>query len=183
MSVAHHSARLQQLERRATAEEALAFFDSLPAVNVEHLLGAWRGAGLATGHPLDGLLERLGWHGKRFDAADAVHPLVMGEGGGRFNLIPSIVPLGWVRRNARLLAREPVAAVARRVMPWFRTDEPQARACMSEFRGVVSATMVYDKLPIRDVFRRVDGSTLLGVMDARGDVAPHYFYFVLHREG
>ena len=50
---------------------------------------------------------------------------------------------------------------------------------MTEYRGVVSATMCYDRLPIHDAFRRVDDVTVLGVMDLRG--APPYV-FLLERD-
>jgi hypothetical protein len=50
---------------------------------------------------------------------------------------------------------------------------------MTEFRGVVTATMCYDALPIHDAFRRIDDDTRLGVMDLRG--APP-FVFVLERD-
>lgn len=46
---------------------------------------------------------------------------------------------------------------------------------MVEYRGVVSATMVYDKHPIFDAFRRVDEDTVLGAMDRKGDAAPLMF--------
>lgn len=45
-----------------------------------------------------------------------------------------------------------------------------------EYRGVATATMVYDKHPIFDHFRQVDTDTLLGVMDRKGDAMPLYFY-------
>ena len=51
---------------------------------------------------------------------------------------------------------------------------------MTELRGVVSATMIYDHHPIHDVFRRVDEETVLGWMDLRGLARP--FFFVLQRE-
>ena len=38
---------------------------------------------------------------------------------------------------------------------------------MTEHRGVVTATMIYDALPILDAFRLVDDDTVLGVMDLR----------------
>ena len=41
-------------------------------------------------------------------------------------------------------------------------------------------TMVYDNLPINDVFRKVDEDTVLGVMDLKGMKKP--FFFVLRRE-
>ena len=40
--------------------------------------------------------------------------------------------------------------------------------------------MVYDALPIIDVFRRVGADTVLGAMDMRGLPAP--FFFVLRRD-
>lgn len=44
--------RLAELEPRGSTTEALAFFDSLPA------------------------LSASGWYGKQFDGVDAVHPLL-----------------------------------------------------------------------------------------------------------
>jgi hypothetical protein len=58
---------------------------------------------------------------------------------------------------------------------------PQARLRVVKHRGVSSAAMLYDHLPIVDVFRRLDGQTLLGVMEARGISQP--FFFTLRREG
>lgn len=45
-----------------------------------------------------------------------------------------------------------------------------------EYRGVVTATMCYDKHPIFDHFRLVDAQTVLGVMDRKGAKMPLYFY-------
>jgi hypothetical protein len=45
---------------------------------------------------------------------------------------------------------------------------------------VATAAMLYDRLPIVDVFRRLDATTLLGLMDARG--IPQPFFFRLTRE-
>ena len=39
--------------------------------------------------------------------------------------------------------------------------------------------MIYDQLPIIDVFRRIDGTTLLGLMDMRA--LPQPYFFVLTR--
>ena len=41
--------------------------------------------------------------------------------------------------------------------------------------------MLYNHLPIVDVFRRLDAQTLLGVMEARGISQP--FFFTVRREG
>lgn len=45
-----------------------------------------------------------------------------------------------------------------------------------EYRGSVTATMVYDQHPIMDYFKRMDANTVLGVMDRKGDDTPLYFY-------
>lgn len=45
-----------------------------------------------------------------------------------------------------------------------------------EFRGVSTATMVYDRHPTFDHFRRVDADTVLGVMDRKGEEAPLVFF-------
>jgi hypothetical protein len=64
--------------------------------------------------------------------------------------------------------------------PLFQTQQSQARLRMVEYRDRVSATMIYDCLPINDIFRRVDENTLLGLMDFKG--VPQPFFFVLRRD-
>ena len=51
---------------------------------------------------------------------------------------------------------------------------------MTTYRGKPTATMVYDNLPINDVFHKVDEDTVLGIMDLKGMKQP--FFFVLRRE-
>lgn len=176
-----YSQRLRALERGTTTAAALAFFDELPAVPLELLVGAWRGSGLPTGHPLDGLLEAAGWHGKRFDGPDEVHPLVFRTAWGKLvSVNPSFVPLGLVARAPALFKLPAVARPFRAGVALLRTSKPRARLRLTAFRGVTTATMIYDALPINDVFRAVDEQTLLGVMDMRGLRQP--FVFVLRRE-
>ncbi|NVB42591.1 DUF4334 domain-containing protein [Pseudenhygromyxa sp. WMMC2535] len=47
---------------------------------------------------------------------------------------------------------------------------------MIEFRGVVSATMVYDKHPLFDYFRKISEDLVMGVMDHKGQNPPLFFY-------
>jgi hypothetical protein len=44
------------------------------------------------------------------------------------------------------------------------------------YRGVVTATMIYDKHPVYDHFRKISEDTVLGVMDRKGEEVPLYFY-------
>lgn len=174
------AARLAALETGTTLADALALYDDLPLVTVEQMLGAWKGESLRSGHRFDGLLETFGWHGKRFEDPDSVHPLVFADERGLFSVNPAAVPLPLVVRCSRLLRHELVAAPARRSLRLLRTRRPRARLRMVEYRGVVSGSMVYDALPIIDHFRRVGEDTLLGAMDLRGVADP--FFFVLRRE-
>jgi hypothetical protein len=43
-------------------------------------------------------------------------------------------------------------------------------------RGVSTATMVYDKHPIFDHFRKIDEDLVMGVMDRKGDATPLCFW-------
>jgi hypothetical protein len=137
---------------------------------------------LATGSPLDGLLEAYGWWGKEVVDAETVHPLLFPSRDGVPRPVsPAPVPLSVLRRWPSL-AHVPVARrVGRAVRPLLTTSRPAARLRVVTHRGVASAALVYDALPIIDVFRRVDDGVVLGLMDMRGLDAP--FAFVLRREG
>ena len=172
---------LRTMERQGTSTaDALALFDSLPPVQVDQMLGNWHGAEVATGSPLDGVLELSGWHGKRYHSAEDAHPLVMEGRRGLFAINPALVPMGPAMRTAPLLLRLKLGGVVRALLPLAKTGKPAARLRMVEYRGVVSGTMVYDALPVNDHFRRVDEDTLFGTMDLRGLDSP--FMFTLHRE-
>lgn len=178
---AARSDRLGSLVGGTSIDTALEFFDSLPAVEIEEMLGAWKGSGFDTGNPFDGVLESFGWHGKRFDGVDDVYPLVMHDAKGRqYCLNPALVPTSLLRHSG-VLHNPGVARLARRLAPvLFRTDSPGARLRTTVYRGVATAAMCYDSQPIHDVFRKVDDDTVVGAMDLRGAEAP--FMFVLRRE-
>jgi hypothetical protein len=52
-----------------------------------------------------------------------------------------------------------------------------------EFRGELTATMVYDGQPVFDHFKRVDENTLMGIMNGSTSlVRDEHFYFFLVRD-
>jgi hypothetical protein len=58
----------------------------------------------------------------------------------------------------------------------------EASAWMIEFRGEVTATMVYDGMPTFDHFKKIDDRMLLGIMNGKGVLHEgRHFYFVLER--
>ena len=153
---------------QVTTDEAYALFDALEPVKPEFLKGYWEGSPFPTGHPLDGALEATGWKGKRFDSEDEVYPLIFDDGqGGTFIVQPG----KFMGKPAQGKAHERRAEL--------ETDAPAARLRPVQHRGVITTAMIYDDLPIIDLFKKVDDRTLLGVMDMRGLPLP--YFFVLRR--
>lgn len=117
-------------------------FDALPPVYEDELIGEWDGALVPSGHPGEGMLEKIRWAGKRFVSRDEVYPLICLDPAGERIVNPAM---------------------------------GEATIRTVSYRGVASATMVYDNHPIFDSFRRVDDDTLMGAMDRKGEEAPLLF--------
>jgi len=165
----------------ARPDEALAWFDSLPAVAPDEMIGRWRGSGLPTGSPLDGLLEAYGWYGKEFLDDETVHPLLFTDRSGAPRPVdPGWLPVALLRDYGGFLQIRPLRAAFGVIRPLLSTARPKARLREVAHRGVVTAAMVYDGLPIIDVFRRVSDDVRVGAMDMRGLPSP--FLFVLRRD-
>ena len=167
---------LRQHRDGAPAVELLAFFDARPAVAAEDLPGRWRGSELPSGSRFDGLLHAHGWYGKEFVDAETVHPLLFRGRGGRPTAIrPGPAPLGLLRTHPRLVAGPAARTAFAVVRPLLRTRRPAARVRMLEHRGVRTAVLIYDRLPVLDVFRRISAGAVLGLMDMRGVDEPYVF--------
>ncbi len=167
---------------RTSTEEALTIFDSLEPVATDFMLGAWQGAGFPTDHPLDGVLETYHWHGKRFESPEDVHPLLFSSRSGRLTRVnPLLVMPGMGLLHVLPFLKSKFAGrFFQAFLPLFATRRSRARLRLTTYRGQSSATMIYDHLPINDVFRKVDDKTVLGAMDIKGDDRP--FFFVLRRD-
>ncbi|ORA17446.1 DUF4334 domain-containing protein [Mycobacterium asiaticum] len=58
----------------------------------------------------------------------------------------------------------------------------EASLWLEEFRGEVTATMVYDGQPVHDHFKVIDEDAVMGIMNGKGVVHDgRYFYFYLER--
>jgi hypothetical protein len=58
----------------------------------------------------------------------------------------------------------------------------EASLWLEEFRGEVTATMVYDGQPVHDHFKTVDDDTVMGIMNGKGvRDKGRYYYFYLER--
>ena len=164
---------------QTTTEKALQIFDALESVNLDLMFGRWQGSGLHTDHPMDGLLESSNWYGKEFVDAENVHPLLFLNSQGQvFKVAPNPTAMNWVLRFP-LPKNDSLKPLLMLINSLLKTEKSQARLRMMEYRGKVSATMIYDHLPINDSFRKVDDNTVLGIMDYKN--SPQPFFFVLKR--
>jgi hypothetical protein len=166
-----------------TTEDAAALFDAAPPVAPESMLGTWHGAELPTGHPMDGLLAASGWWGKQFIDGESVHPLLFPTADGAalwaLNPLPAFGGLGLVTRIPPLRRRN-YAGLISRSERLLGTTSHKARLRTTRYRGVDTATMIYDQLPINDAFRTLGDDAVLGAMDLRGFTTP--YFFVLKRD-
>jgi hypothetical protein len=164
---------------KTTTESALQLFDALEPVDLDFMMGRWQGSGLHTNHPMDGLLETSNWYGKEFIDPETVHPLLFSDGQGKiFKVSPNPVAMDWVLKLP-IPKNDFLKPLLMLTNSLLKTEESQARLRMMDYRGKVSATMIYDHLPINDSFRQVDENTVLGIMDLKH--SPQPFFFVLKR--
>jgi hypothetical protein len=85
--------------------------------------------------------------------------------------------LGWVGKCFR--GHNDVDPIVSRDATGKRKANPVlGQACLRAvlYRGVVTATMVYDQHPIFDHFRRITDDLVLGVMDRKGEEMPLFFW-------
>ena len=164
---------------QTTTEKALQLFDALEPVNLDFMFGRWQGSGLHTAHPMDGLLEISNWYGKEFVDSENVHPLLFLDSQGQvFKVAPNPSAMNLVLQFP-LPKNDSLKPFLMLINSLLKTEKSQARVRMMEYRGKVSATMIYDHLPINDSFRKVDDNTVLGIMDYKN--LPQPFFFVLKR--
>lgn len=161
-------------------EIALDQFRRLLPVTPSNLIGLWQGRGIASGHPLDGVLENLGWFGKRFTPQLRADALLFRSAQRHLIAIdPSPIPLGLALRFHRMGRTRAAQNLFSHLQRVLRAQGPTAAVTMSTFDGVSSAAMVYDRKPITDHFRQFDKDRMMGAMVIVGD--PRLYFFELRR--
>ncbi len=156
-------------------QAALERFRSLPPITPQELVGLWKGRGIPTGHPLDGILEELGWFGKRFMPELRADALLFRSGERRLIAInPAWIPIRLALRFHRLGRASVTHRVFSGVQGLLRAKGPVASVKSLPFMGATSAAMLYDDQPITDYFRQIDEGEVMGIMTIEGD---HRLYF------
>ena len=166
-------------QEKTSTDEALKLFDELDTVDLEFMMGRWKGSGFHTAHPMDGLLEAFNWYGKEFIDSDHVHPLLFLDDNNKiFKVTPNLTAMN-LALHFPIPKNKAVKLLFKVINSMLKTTDSKARIRMMEYRQKISATMIYDHLPIHDIFRKVDENTVLGLMDFKGMQQP--FFFVLNR--
>ncbi|MBW9064550.1 DUF4334 domain-containing protein [Rhizobium herbae] len=151
-------------------------FRRLSPVQPRELVGLWKGHGLSAGHPFDGVLENLGWFGKRFMRDMRADALLFCSGERRLTAIdPKWIPVQLALRFHGFGLTGTARNLFSHLQPCLRARGPVASVKTMVFDGVESAAMVYDDQPIVDYFRRIDEERVMGAMKITGDERIYFF--------
>lgn len=151
-------------------------FQRLPPVEPREMIGLWTGRGIPSGHPLDGVLENLGWFGKRFSAQMRADALLFHGGDKRLVAIdPARIPLRLALRFHKLGRTRAASNLFSYLLRRLRAKGPVASLKAVPFQGVTSAAMAYDTQPIVDHFRKVDDNRVMGAMVIDSDDRVYFF--------
>ncbi|SDA92906.1 GXWXG protein [Sinorhizobium sp. NFACC03] len=148
----------------------------MPPIEPRELVGLWKGRGIPAGHPFDGVLENLGWFGKRFTPDMRADALLFRSSERRLEAIdPKWIPLGLALRFHQLGRTRVARNLFSYLQHRLRAPGPVASLKSLVSRGGESAAMVYDHQPIIDYFRRIDELRVMGAMTIRGDDRIYFF--------
>lgn len=140
------------------------------------MIGLWTGRGIPSGHPLDGVLENLGWFGKRFSAQMRADALLFRGGEKRLVAIdPAWIPLRLALRFHKLGRTRAASNLFSYLLRRLRAKGSVASLKALPFHGVTSAAMAYDTQPIVDHFRKVDDIRVMGAMAIEGEDRVYFF--------
>ncbi|MFJ3207373.1 DUF4334 domain-containing protein [Streptomyces flaveolus] len=138
-------------------------------VEAAELDAVW--AGLDTVRPEEILGE---WRGGEFDTGHPLNGMLEQAGwyGKTFISVHDVKPLVCRDAEGRLYSNRELG-------------QGEASLWTVEFRGESTATMIYDGRPVLDHFKRVDDTTLMGIMNGKGIPAdgPFYYFFLDRVDG
>lgn len=163
-------------KRAGSTEELWKVFDSLPPVAVSDLVGyKWKGYEVDNGHPWVGKLESNNWFGKQYhdeDNGDALLIYANEQKDGETFAADGLKTFKAFNSDTeRVLFKDRAK---------YEANGSICRLKTILHRGVNTASMFYDQLPVNDSFRKVDDNTVFGVMDNKVLPDPPYF-FVLEK--
>lgn len=168
------------MNRKITQKQAYDFFDKLESLELSDIMGVWKGRELYTGHPMEGLLDICKWYGKEFKSTEKVYPLIFKTSKDKlFYCNPGLLPFN---TSIQKIPKRLIPMIFNIIRPLIITNKSKARLRMTKYRGVISASMLYDRLPIIDIFRKIDDNTIMGLMDSKLDKSRKGYFFILYKD-
>ncbi|GGG06350.1 hypothetical protein GCM10010924_38760 [Rhizobium wenxiniae] len=166
-----------------TQERTLAWFRTLEPVNAADMIGLWRGSGCPSGHPLDGVLENLGWFGKRFHPNLRADALLFEKAPGKLIAIePAYFPTRWALSFSGIGRKAFAPRLFSHITPRLGAQGTTAVLQSRMDDELITAALVYDRQTIGEVFRRSKDGQVIGKMIVNGDPR-HYFFELAKVEG
>jgi hypothetical protein len=109
--------------------------------------------------------------------------------GGEFatghKMIGRLAKLGWFGKTFKTADdAQPLVCVGADGNKFSNVEHMNGEASLwlEDFRGEVTATMVYDGRPVHDHFKKIDDDAVMGIMNGKGVVIDgRYYYFYLER--
>ena len=154
-----------------TAEQIDALFTTLASVSIQTLQGIWRAVAIPGVSPQYQLMIEKGWYGMRLTDQNSVDSLLIANPEGTGIFAADLFKL------AAALPANP--AHLSQIRSEIETDQPTGRLRLIDYRGTVSAAMIYDRQPVIDYFRTIDDTTVLCTVEAR-DITGNA-YLILQR--
>jgi hypothetical protein len=97
----------------------------------------------------------------------------------------SLQKLGWFGKNFKSVSDcQPLVCLDADGNKYSNTERMNGEASLwlEDFRGEVTATMVYDGAPVHDHFKKIDDDAVMGIMNGKGVLdGGRYYYFFLER--
>ena len=157
-------------------QKTLEKFLIVPPIKPSEMIGLWQGRGITSGHPVDGVLENLGWFGKRFTSELRADALLFRSGQHRLTPIdPARIPLRLALRFHTVGRTRAMKNLFSYLQRGLRAKGPVASLTTMSFHGVTSAAITYDEQPIVDHLRRIDEHRIMGAMVIEGENRIYFF--------
>lgn len=166
------------LEKIATRRDAFHFYDELDTVDISRMKGLWIRKKLPKASWFSESFSEINWYGKEFISSHSGYPLVMEKRNKeRYYLNPSALTFLPLRQGFTLLYKPSFLLFS----PLLRTKRPKAVLEMTEYRGKVSATLLYERQDIKDIYRKIDDQTLFGITEF-GNSGKQASFFLLEKD-
>lgn len=147
--------------RDTSVERLTRVWAGLPPVRRADMLGIWRGTAVTSGSIFAALLRATNWYGKVFRSENDVDALVFSTPRSVLAMLNYATIAPWRLPEDRAFTRHPLGA---------------SRLVDSDRSGSPTAAMAYRYLPIVDHFRRLDRTSVLGLMQIGRRDTPELFF-------